>query len=72
MQLSPETKQIITDVMQGKYNDNPIIQSIQRMIFGKSPKERAMILTNILRSRGINVDELRFTKEELRSWGLID
>jgi len=72
MQLTPETKQIITDVMQGKYNDNPIIQGIQRMIFGKSPKERATILTNLLRSRGINVDELRFTREELRSWGLID
>jgi len=72
MQLTPETKQIITDVMQGKYNDNPIIQGIQRMIFGKSPKERAMILTNLLKSRGINVDELRFTREELRSWGLIE
>lgn len=72
MQLSPETKQIITDVMQGKYNDNPIIQGIQRMVFGKSPQERAQILTNLLRSRGINVDELRFTREELRSWGLIE
>ena len=72
MELSPETKQIISDVMQGKYNDNPIVQGIQRMIFGKPPRERAMILTNLLRSRGIDVDSLRFTREELKQWGLID
>lgn len=72
MELSPETKQIISDVMQGKYNDNPIIQSIQRMIFGKTPQEKAMILTNLLRSRGVDVDSLRFTREELKQWGLIE
>lgn len=72
MELSPETKQIITDVMQGKYNNNPIIQGIQRMLFGKSPKEKAMILTNLLKSRGIDVDSLRFTRDELKQWGLIE
>ena len=72
MELSAETKQIISDVMQGKYNNNPIIQGIQRMLFGKSPKEKAMILTNLLRSRGIDVDSLRFTKDELKQWGLIE
>lgn len=72
MELSPETKQIISDVMQGKYNNNPIIQGIQRMLFGKSPKEKAMILTNLLKSRGIDVDSLRFTRDELKQWGLIE
>lgn len=72
MQLSPEAKQVIADVFQGKYNDNPIVQGIQRMLFGKSPKEKAMILSNLLKSRGIDVDSLRFTKEELQSWGLLE
>lgn len=72
MQLSQETKQIITDFMNGKYNDNPFVQGIQRMLFGKTPKEKAMILTNILRSRGVDVDSLRFTREELKAWGLVD
>ena len=72
MQLSPEAKQVISDVFQGKYNDNPIVQGIQRMLFGKSPKEKAMILSNLLKSRGIDVDSLRFTKEELQSWGLLE
>ena len=72
MQISPEAKQIISDVFQGKYNNNPIVQGIQRMLFGKSPKEKATILTTLLKSRGIDVDSLRFTKEELQEWGLLE
>ena len=65
-----QMRQIIIDFMNGKYNDHPIVKAIEKMIYGKTPQEKAQILTNILRSRGVEVDNLRFSKEELRSWGL--
>lgn len=65
-----QMRQLIIDFMNGKYNDHPVVKAIEKMIYNKTPQEKAQILTNILRSRGVDVDNLRFTKEELRSWGL--
>ena len=65
-----QVRQIVIDFMGGKYNNHPIVKAIEKMLYGKTPQEKAQILTNILRSRGVDVDSLRFTKDELRSWGL--
>ena len=70
--LTQEQTQLISRFMSGEFNDHPIVKAIFKMLEGKSPQERAKILMNLLRSRGIDVDSLRFTPEELRNFGLID
>lgn len=69
--MTPEQTQLITRFMNGEFNNHPVVLAIQKMLNGKTPQEKAQILINLLRSRGVDVDNLRFTKEELRNFGLI-
>ena len=54
------------NLMQGKLNNHPLMGSYRQMMQGKTPQQQADTLLNIARSKGIDVNEKRFSVADIQ------
>lgn len=52
--------------MQGQLSQNPLMQTFNQMMNGKTQDEKIRTLLNIAKSKGFDVDAKLFTEEDLR------
>lgn len=52
--------------MQGQLSQNPLMQTFNQMMSGKTQDEKIRTLLNIAKSKGFDVDAKLFTEEDLR------
>lgn len=72
MQNQSDFVKLIEDVLSGKYDNHPIMQSIKRMTANKSGPEQVQILLNMLSSSGFDINQKIHIPDELaRKYGLI-
>lgn len=63
-------QQLLQQVMSGSFQGTPVMQAYNQMLRGKSPKAQMETLLNCAKSKGIDINEKRFTEEDLKSLGL--
>ena len=63
-------QQLAQQVMSGSFQGTPMMQLYNQMLRGKNPKSQMETLLNCAKSKGIDINEKRFTEDDLKSLGL--
>lgn len=61
---------LITGLMQGQFANHPIMKQVQSMLQGKSKQEQIQTLINTAQTLGLDINEKRFTAEQLQRLGI--
>lgn len=61
---------LITGLMQGQFANHPIMKQVQSMLKGKSRQEQIQTLMNTAQTLGLDINEKRFTAEQLQRLGI--
>lgn len=61
---------LLQQLISGQLSKNALTQHFNTMMNGKSEKDKWQTLLNMARANGFNVDEKRFSEEDLRQLGL--
>lgn len=57
-------------VMQGKMQNNPLMNTFNQMMQGKNPQQKIQTLLNLAQSRGLDINAKQFTELDLKQLGL--
>ena len=63
-------QQLAQQVMSGSFQGTPMMQTFNQMMRGKDQKSQLQTLLNCAKSKGIDINEKRFTEDDLKSLGL--
>ena len=63
-------QQLAQQIRSGAFQNNPAMQMFNQMMRGKDPKAQMQTLLNCAKSKGIDINEKRFTEDDLKSLGL--
>ena len=61
---------LITGLRQGKFANHPLMKQVQAMLQGKSRQEQIQTLINTAQTLGLDINEKRFTAEQLQRLGI--
>ena len=61
---------LITGLIQGQFANHPLIKQVQSMLQGKSRQEQIQTLINTAQTLGLDINEKRFTAEQLQRLGI--
>ena len=61
---------LITGFIQGQFANHPLMKQVQSMLQGKSRQEQIQTLINTAQSLGLDINEKRFTAEQLQQLGI--
>lgn len=61
---------IIQQVMNGSMQNNPMMNIFNEMMSGKDKRQQIQTLLNSAYSKGIDVNEKRFSEQDLKMLGL--
>lgn len=61
---------LITGLMQGQFANHPMMKQVQSMLQGKSKREQIQTLINTAQTLGLDINEKRFTAEQLQRLGI--
>ena len=61
---------LITGLMQGQFANHPLMKQVQSMLQGKSRQEQIQTLINTAQTLGLDINEKRFTAEQLQRLGI--
>jgi hypothetical protein len=61
---------IIQQVMNGSMQNNPMMNIFNEMMRGKDKRQQIQTLLNSASSKGIDVNEKRFSEQDLKMLGL--
>lgn len=61
---------LITGLMQGQFANHPLMKQVQSMLQGKSKQEQIQTLINTAQTLGLDINEKRFTAEQLQRLGI--
>lgn len=61
---------LITGLIQGKFANHPLMKQVQSMLQGKSRQEQIQTLINTAQTLGLDINEKRFTAEQLQRLGI--
>ena len=56
--------------LQGKFANHPLMKQVQSMLQGKSRQEQIQTLINTAQTLGLDINEKRFTAEQLQRLGI--
>lgn len=56
--------------LQGKFANHPLMKQAQKMLYGKNKQEQIQTLLNTAQTIGFDVNEKRFTAEDLKKIGI--
>ena len=63
-------QQLVQQVMSGSFRGTPMMQAFNNMMQGKDQKSQLQTLLNCAKSKGIDINEKRFTEDDLKALGL--
>lgn len=63
-------QKIMSQMMNGALNNNPMMGLFQQMMSGKSKEQQIQTLLNSAKSQGLDVNEKCFSEQDLRQLGL--
>lgn len=69
--MEQQQANLIRDVLDGKYDNHPIMQGIYRMLANKSPQERIGVILTLAKEKGIDINAKMFTEDDLKRFGLL-
>ena len=61
---------LITGLIQGHFANHPLMKQVQSMLQGKSKQEQIQTLINTAQTLGLDINEKRFTAEQLQRLGI--
>ena len=61
---------LITGLIQGQFANHPLMKQVQSMLQGKSNQEQIQTLINTAQTLGLDINEKRFTAEQLQQLGI--
>lgn len=61
---------LITGLIQGQFANHPLMKQVQSMLQGKSKQEQIQTLINTAQTLGLDINEKRFTAEQLQRLGI--
>lgn len=61
---------LITGLIQGQFANHPLMKQVQSMLQGKSRQEQIQTLMNTAQTLGLDINEKRFTAEQLQRLGI--
>ena len=61
---------LITGLIQGQFANHPLMKQVQSMLQGKSRQEQIQTLINTAQTLGLDINEKRFTAEQLQQLGI--
>ena len=61
---------LMHQAMGGNMQNNPLMQTFNQMMAGKTPQQQIETLLNCAKSKGININEKMFTEADLKGLGL--
>ena len=61
---------LITGLIQGQFANHPLMKQVQSMLQGKSRQEQIQTLINTAQTLGLDINEKRFTAEQLQRSGI--
>lgn len=61
---------LISGFLQGQFANHPMMKQVQSMLQGKSRQEQIQTLMNTAQTLGFNINEKRFTAEQLQRLGI--
>lgn len=61
---------LITGLIQGQFANHPLMKQVQSMLQGKSRQEQIQTLINTAQTLGLDINEKRFTAEQLQRLGI--
>lgn len=61
---------LITGLIQGQFANHPMMKQVQSMLQGKSRQEQIQTLINTAQTLGLDINEKRFTAEQLQRLGI--
>ena len=61
---------LITGLIQGQFANHPLMKQLQSMLQGKSRQEQIQTLINTAQTLGLDINEKRFTAEQLQRLGI--
>lgn len=61
---------LVTGLIQGQFANHPLMKQVQSMLQGKSRQEQIQTLINTAQTLGLDINEKRFTAEQLQRLGI--
>lgn len=61
---------LITGLIQGQFANHPLMKQVKSMLQGKSRQEQIQTLINTSQTLGLDINEKRFTAEQLQRLGI--
>lgn len=61
---------LLQQVMSGKFQNHPMMGAFNQMMSGKNQQQQIETLLNAAKSKGIDINEKRFTEADLKALGL--
>ena len=61
---------LITGLIQGQFANHPLMKQVPSMLQGKSRQEQIQTLINTAQTLGLDINEKRFTAEQLQRLGI--
>lgn len=61
---------LITGFLQGQFANHPLMKQVKAMLQGKNRQEQIQTLINTAQTLGIDINEKRFTAEQLQRLGI--
>ena len=61
---------LITGLIQGQFANHPLMKQVQSMLQGKNRQEQIQTLINTAQTLGLDINEKRFTAEQLQRLGI--
>lgn len=61
---------LFMNILQGQFNNHPLMKQAQAMLKGKSKKEKIQTLINTANTLGLDINEKRFSANDLKQIGI--